>query len=273
MRHRGDVPLRGEITDYYDRGEERDRLTGGARGELERTRTQVLLAELLPPPPARVLDVGGGAGVHASWLAERGYDVHLVDPMPLHVAQAREHGTFTAELGDARELAAPDASRDAVLLLGPLYHLPERADRVRALAEAHRVVRPGGVVCAAAICRWAGLWDTLTRDMLADARVPAIVDGELETGVHRNDDHVPGWFTTAYFHRPEDLPGELTDAGLVRPGVRAIEGPAVFFGPLAEILDDARRRADLLRWIARTDAEPALAGAGSHLLAYAHRPA
>lgn len=267
------MPLRAEIVDYYDRGEERDRLVDGARGELERMRTQALLAELLPPPPARVLDVGGGAGVHASWLTERGYDVHLVDPVPLHVAQAREHGTFTAAVGDARDLSEADASRDAVLLLGPLYHLPERVDRVRALAEACRVVRPGGVVCAAAICRWAGLWDVLTRDMFADARVPAIVDSELTTGVHRNDDAVPGWFTTAYFHRPEDLPGELADAGLADPRVRAIEGPGAFFGELDEILADARRRADLLHWLGRVDAEPAILGAGSHLLAYARRPA
>lgn len=266
------MPLRDEIAAYYGRGEERDRLVDGPRGELERVRTQVLLAELLPPPPARVLDVGGGAGVHASWLAERGYDVHLIDPMPLHVAQAREYGTFTAAVGDARELTEADASRDAVLLLGPLYHLPERSDRVRALAEARRVARPGGVVCAAAICRWAGLWDALTRDMLTDARVPGIVDGELATGVHRNDEHVPGWFTTAYFHRPEDLPGELTDAGLVEPGLRAVEGVAAFFGELAEILADPGRRAGLLHWLGRVDAEPSLLGAGSHLLAYGHRP-
>lgn len=266
------MPLREEIVDYYDRGEERDRLVGGARGELERVRTQALLADLLPPPPARVLDVGGGAGVHASWLAERGYEVHLVDPVRLHVEQASEHGTFTTALGDARDLAEADASRDAVLLLGPLYHLPERGDRVRALAEACRVVRPGGVVCVAAICRWAGLWDALARDLLADARVPAIVDGELTRGVHTNDDGMPGWFTTAYFHRPEDLPGELTDAGLAAPGVRAIEGPAAFFGELGEILADTRRRADLLRWLGRIDTEAGLLGAGSHLLAYAHRP-
>lgn len=266
------MALRAEIVDFYNRGEERDRLTGGARGELEHLRTRALLEELLPPPPAQVLDVGGGAGVYARWLAERGYDVRLVDPVPLHVAQAREHGTFTAEVGDARDLAERDASRDAVLLLGPLYHLPDRDERVRALAEAYRVVRPGGVVCAAAICRWAGLWDALTYDMLADPRVRAIVDAEVTSGVHTNDDHIPGWFTTAYFHRPEDLPGELTDAGLVGPGVRAIEGPAAFFGPLREILADAGRRADLLRWLARIDAEPAVLGAGSHLLAYAHRP-
>lgn len=266
------MPLRDEITDYYNRGEERDRLLGGARGELERLRTQALLAELLPRPPARVLDVGGGAGVHATWLAERGYEVHLVDPVPLHVEQARAHGTFTAAVGDARELAEPDGSWDAVLLLGPLYHLPDRADRVRALTEACRVVRPGGVVCAAAICRWASLWDALTHDLAGDPRVAAIVEQDLATGRHRNDDRMPGWFTTAYFHRPEELPGELAEAGLADPTVRSIEGSAAFFTGLEQIMADDRRRAELLRWLVRVDTEPALLGAGSHLLAHARRP-
>jgi SAM-dependent methyltransferase len=58
-------------------------------------------------------------------------------------------------VSDARDLDLGDASVDAVLLLGPLYHLRRRADRVRALSEARRVVRPGGPVFAAAISRWA----------------------------------------------------------------------------------------------------------------------
>lgn len=265
--------MRQEITDYYDRGEERDRLETDARGWLERERTKALLRQLLPPAPARVLDVGGGAGVYAGWLAEQGYDVHLVDPVPLHVEQAREHGGFTAAEGDARALDEPDASRDAVLLLGPLYHLPARAERVRALAEARRVVRPGGVVCAAAIARWAGVWDALTRDAFADERMGAAMGHAAETGEHTNPQRLPGWFTTAYFHRPEDLPGELTDAGLADPVVRAVEGVAVQFGNLDEIAADERRRADLLVWLSRLDREPSLLGAGSHLLAHAHRPA
>jgi ubiquinone/menaquinone biosynthesis C-methylase UbiE len=108
-----------------------------------------VLRRVLPAPPARVVDVGGGSGVHAEWLAADGHVVELVDPVPLHVEQASRVPGVTARHGDARDLPMPGASADAVLLLGPLYHLVEREDRVRALREAARVVRPGGVVAAA----------------------------------------------------------------------------------------------------------------------------
>src|SRR5215211_5517048 len=108
----------------------------GCHNRLEFLRTRELLQRQLPSPPAVVLDVGGGTGVHASWLAGRGYHVHLVDIVPQHVRAAAEHGLVTAEVGDARRLTQSDASVDAVLLLGPLYHLVARAERIAALAEA-----------------------------------------------------------------------------------------------------------------------------------------
>jgi SAM-dependent methyltransferase len=116
-----------DIRSYYELGLERDRLVQGySRIEFERTKE--LLVRHLPAPPARVLDVGGGPGAYASWLADRGYGVQLVDALPLHVEQATElaAGRFSAVVGDARRLDEPDASWDAVLLLGPLYHLLER---------------------------------------------------------------------------------------------------------------------------------------------------
>src|SRR5687768_17252347 len=150
-----------EVAAYYALGLERGRLAGG-EGALEFARTQALLGRYLPPPPAVVADVGGGPGRYAVWLAELGYRVHLVDPVPLHVEQARiaarsRPGVALAgvEVGDARTLRLPDASVDAVLLLGPLYHLPERHERLQALAEARRVCRQGGVIIAAAISRYA----------------------------------------------------------------------------------------------------------------------
>ena len=117
------------IRDHYLSGNERDRLAAGA-GRLEFLRTQDLLTRLLPPPPAVVLDVGGAAGAHAVPLAAQGHEVHLIDPVPLHIEQARAvPGLASVTLGDARALRWPDATVDAVLLLGPLYHLTERADR------------------------------------------------------------------------------------------------------------------------------------------------
>src|SRR5262245_46749852 len=117
---------------HYAAGIERERLIEGG-DRLELVRTLELLEQSLPRPPARVLDVGGGPGVYAGRLGRAGYEVFLIDVLPLHVAQAVERAAaqadapFRAEVGDARDLSMfEDASMDAVLLLGPLYHLTER---------------------------------------------------------------------------------------------------------------------------------------------------
>jgi SAM-dependent methyltransferase len=115
------VEIDAEILAHYAEGLEDGRLTSGP--SLELLRTQVLLERFLPAPPARVLDVGGASGTYASWLSDRGYQVHLIDPVPLHLEQARADGRFTVAPGDARSLPEEDGSYDAVLLLGPLYHL------------------------------------------------------------------------------------------------------------------------------------------------------
>jgi ubiquinone/menaquinone biosynthesis C-methylase UbiE len=216
---------------HYSLGVERDRLVAGG-DQLELVRTFELLAEVLPPPPARLLDVGGGPGVYAARLARSGYDVELVDVLPLHVEQARERAAaqpdapFTAEVADARDLAAfADESVDAVLLLGPLYHLTDREDRVRALAEARRVVRAGAVVAAVAISRYASLLDGTVRGFLDDPRFAAIVERDLSEGQHRNPENVEGWFTTAYFHLPGELCAEVEEAGLSVERLAGVEGP------------------------------------------------
>jgi SAM-dependent methyltransferase len=133
----------GELSAHYSRGEERDRLSAG-RGLLEFIRTTSIILRYLPATPALVADIGGGPGRYALWLAGLGYRVEHRDLMPLHVRQLAADADGVAGLhtavGDARELDLADASVDAVLLLGPLYHLRRRADRVRALAEARRVV-------------------------------------------------------------------------------------------------------------------------------------
>jgi SAM-dependent methyltransferase len=211
-----------------------------------------------------VLDVGGGPGVYASWLAGLGYRVRLIDPVPMHVEQAREaaiEAVFTADEGEARALDESDASRDAVLLLGPLYHLTERTDRILALREAHRVLRPGGVVAAAAISRFASLLDGLMQGFLERPDYVAIVERDLRDGQHR-DIHGGGFFTTSYFHHPDELAPELEEAGFAVEAVFGIEGP----GALLE--ERWRHRMDVLLEAARAlESEPTVRGASLHLLA------
>jgi ubiquinone/menaquinone biosynthesis C-methylase UbiE len=236
-----------------------------------------LLDRLLPAPPARLLDVGGGPGTYAAPLARRGYQVHLVDPVQLHVAQARQAAgadpaaAFTAVLGDARELPAPDQSRDAVLLFGPLYHLTSAADRRQALREAARVLRPGGRLLAMAISRFASLLDGLYQGWLDDPQFRPIVERDLADGQHRNPDPVgrPEFFTTAYFHTPDGLTAEIEGAGFAGVTGYGVEGPG---WPLRQEWADPQRREQILFAARAAETEPALAGFSHHLIATATKP-
>src|SRR5271167_4101869 len=109
-----------DIVRYYGDAKESSRL-GTGWFQLEQARTQELILRHLPPAPATIIDAGGGAGAYACWLAARGYQVHLIDPVPKHVAQARaasvaqpDHPLASAEVGDARRISHADASADAV---------------------------------------------------------------------------------------------------------------------------------------------------------------
>lgn len=262
-----------EIAGHYAAVSEERRL---GTWTLERVRTWELLGRYLPASPAVVLDVGGAAGVYALPLAAEGYEVHLVDPVALHVRQALEASArqpaaplASAAVGDARRLGWPDARVDAALLLGPLYHLTERGDRLRALAEARRVLRPGGTLVAAAISRFGSTMDGLLRGYLDEPGFEAIVEGALRDGQHRNPAGRPEWFTTAYFHLPEELGREVTEAGLRLEAVLAVEGPAWMLPDIEERLADPDRRERVLAAIRRVETEPSLLGASAHLLAVA----
>ena len=181
-------------------------------------------------------------------------------------------------LGDARRLEVPDSSAAAVLLLGPLYHLVERAERIAALAEARRVLQPDGLVLASAISRFGPAMHGLSAHLLDDPVFESIVRRDLADGQHRSrgPDGTLGrrpYFTTAYLHRPEELADELRAAGLEHVATLAIEGPAWLLQDLDSQWQDPRRRQTLL-WIIRAlEAEPSLLGATSHLLGIGRRPA
>jgi ubiquinone/menaquinone biosynthesis C-methylase UbiE len=262
-----------EIIDFYTTGyDEASRLSTKAHGLLEKIRTQELLRRHLPEPPAGVLDVGGGPGAHARWLAADGYRVHLVDPVERHLAEAAATGSCSVERGDARCLTASDASYDVVLLLGPLYHLTDPADRLQALREARRSVRPGGLVAVAAISRNAPLLELAALGRLDEAS-RARVGSILTTGRH---DPALG-FTTAYFHTVEGLRAEMSDAGLADVSVSGVEGPAwpalvALEAHTGETLADSPRLASALAAARLAEYDPGLARVSSHLLAFGRRP-
>ena len=269
-----DVPSDAALHAYYARGEERERLAQ-SRGVVEFERTKELVLRRLPGPPSVVADIGGGPGRYSLWLAGRGHRVEHRDLVPLHVEQLRAEagpgpGIRTA-VGDARDLDLGDAAVDAVLLLGPLYHLRWRADRVRALREARRVVRPGGPVFVVAISRWAPRLDGVLTLRLYESRpqLRELVDEVERTGWA--PPLVPDSFS-AHCHRPGQLRAELRAAGLEVVDLVSVEGLAFTLDDLDQRMLDPLAREVVLETARALERVPELLGIGPHLLATAIRP-
>jgi SAM-dependent methyltransferase len=267
----GSVDIPDDVSSYYGSGVEADRLAGGA-GALEFERTKELVSRFLGPESV-VADIGGATGRYAEWLVENGHRVELVEPLPVHVELARERAgdppRFRVHQGEARHLPFPDESFDAVLLLGPLYHLGEETDRTRAVREAARVCRPGGVVLAAAISRLAPLLDTIRRGTVTDAEVFANVQAETLGGRRVAPERRKSAFPDAYFHLPSELAGELASGGLRVEGVFGVEGPGWLLADLDASWQDPSTRERLL-WAATTlESERHAVSVSAHLLGVA----
>ena len=260
---------------YYELGKESGRLATSGHGQLEFERTQEIVLRRLPPPGSVIADIGGGPGRYALWLAALGYQVVHRDVVPLHVDQLRVNAgggaAIETAVGDARALDLDDASVDAVLLLGPLYHLTARADRVQALSEARRVVRPGGPVFGAAISRWAARLDGILRLRMYEEFPEALdlIESSEATGLL--PPLVPAGFT-GYTHRPGQLRAEFRAAGLDVSDLVAVEGPALLLNDLGERMADPAARQVVMDSARAVERVPELIGLGSHLLASGLRP-
>jgi ubiquinone/menaquinone biosynthesis C-methylase UbiE len=278
MRARKANPkLAREILKHYQVTQEQARL-GMHSGQLEFYRTKEIIARHLPKKRMVILDIGGGPGRYALWLAKVGHAVHLVDPVQLHIEQARaasdsqrQNRLASASVGDARNLEFADESADGVLLLGPLYHLVKRSDRLKALREAHRTLKPGGLLIAAVISRFASAFDGLLRGFVKDAKFFRIVQRDLKEGQHRNPGNNLQYFTTAFFHHPDELRNEIAATGFAATKLYGLEGPGWLVANFEEYWSDSKLRGRMLAIIRSVETEPTLIGQSAHILAVARK--
>lgn len=245
-------------------------------GIIERIRTENILQRYLPSPPEVIVDVGGATGPYSILLAKKGYRVHLVDLVPFHIEEAKKNAHLarinleSLQVGDARDLNFPDQSVGAILLLGPLYHLPKKEDRDRALQEAYRLLKPGGKLFAAAISRYAPFSHGMLKNICSDERFKNFLAKILENGCHAGDNDI--YFTTSYMHKPEELEKEIKDNGFSKVQVLGVEGTAWLFPHLPQLMQDDTERQFILATLEKLEREPSFIGASSHLLAIATKP-
>lgn len=217
-----------EINDFYTRSSEEDRLTIGL-GPLEFERNRSLISRYLPEEPGIIADIGGGTGKYSEWLAGMGHDVWLVDPVKKHIVQAQKRSDRAARKfhvihGEGRSLDFPDNFADVVIVHGPLYHLPEKHDRLRAISEAKRIVKPGGAVLGFAISYTASTIVGLLQGVIHEEVIYDMCRSELLSGVHNAPEGMPGILAGAYYHRPEELRSEFEAAGLIKNEMFSVEG-------------------------------------------------
>ncbi len=262
---------------YYAGIGEREwaRLENPDDGAIEFEVTSQVLTTYLPPH-ARVLDLGGGPGRYTIWLAQQGHHVTLADLCPELLSIAR---TKISQAGadkmveevieaDARDLTHwGDNSFDAVLSLGPFYHLPDPSDRNRAAAELRRVLRANGTAFVALMPRYAFLRRTLeVPDERHHLAQPEFIDRVLNEGVFTND--VPGRFTDGYGVLPGEVAPFFEQHGFTALALLSAEGIAVNSKEsLSELsTSDPLAYQSALNVIIRTAGDPGILGMANHLL-------
>jgi SAM-dependent methyltransferase len=271
--------MKRDIINYYSNlFSEADRL-GEDPNLLELLRTRDILERRIPAPPAKILDVGGAAGVYTIWLMQKGYEVHLLDPIPKHIEQAKKAIAALpgkpiggAEVGHGGDLPHADNSVDAVLLMGPLYHLTEKNDRMQCLREALRALRPGGMVFAVGITRFASFLDGLHSGCLKDPQFVKIIERDLKEGQHRNPTDNPYYWTDAYFHHPYELETEVLETGFADVELIAIEGPGWAAKDPKRFATDPVLSKPFFEFLCKIENDRSIIGVSPHFAVIASKP-
>ncbi|MHB8075941.1 class I SAM-dependent methyltransferase [Desulfosporosinus fructosivorans] len=228
------ININEEVLEFYNSGVEKGRLERGI-GKIEYERTKEIILRYLPKEKATIYDIGGGIGVYSKWLGKLGHEVHLIELSPNAVEYAKENDAsinsliHSIEVGDARNINKPDESADIVLLMGPMYHLTNREDRLKALNEAKRVLKKGGLLVCAGITRYGSMLWALSvygskNKILDEVEFVNMIKGEIE-GHHIRPEKYPYFIARSYFHLPKEFENEIRDAGFSVEKSFAVEGP------------------------------------------------
>ncbi len=218
------------IEEFYNNASEETRLNKGM-GIFEFERIKSLIEKHLPSSPSKIIDIGGGTGKYSEWLANKGHQVHLVEPVSKHLKIARNRADklknkFSVHQGESKSLDFQNDFADLIILHGPLYHLQKREDRESAVKEAKRVLKNNGIILGFAINYTASTLAGLFNGLIHKKTFFEMCREELTTGIHNPPDDFPWLLAEAYYHRPDQLKDEFTQQELTYLNTYAVEGMA-----------------------------------------------
>lgn len=243
-----------------------------------------MLRETLPKPPKTIYDIGGGYGEYSWWLASLGYEVHLFDLSETNIAMSGElakdyPGISLAaqEVSDARSIPRPNESADAVLFMGPMYHIVDRKERLLAIKECFRLLKNNGVLFTAGITPYATLlWATtvfgkenrlLEETAFMDMAAREILDGEHIKPASSQY----GGIGRSHFHSAEELKSELSDGGFHSTVVHGVVGCAWLAPNLDELWENPDSREALMKTVRMLDKREDIIGLSTHILGISHK--
>lgn len=258
------------IEAFYNMASEETRLEKGM-GIFEFERIKSLIERYIPLTPSKVLDIGGGTGKYSEWLAKKGHQVHLIEPVPKHLRIAKNRANklknkFSVQFGESRELEFQSNFADLIILHGPLYHLQKKEDRDLAIKEAKRVLKNDGIILGFAINYTASTLAGLLNGLIHKNTFFKMCKEELTTGTHLPPSDYPWLLAEGYYHKPELLKEEFTNQELVHLNTYAVEGMAWLDKDYFTNMLNKKRKQTLLELIEVTETDSYLLPFSPHMM-------
>ena len=259
-----------DIELFYNKVSEETRLDKGM-GVFEFERIKSLIEKYVPSASAKIIDVGGGTGKYSEWLAKKGHEVYLIEPVLKHIQIAKDRASklknkYFVSLGEARNLDFPDNFADLIILHGPLYHLQKKEDREKAIREAKRVVKRDGIILGFSINYTASTLVGLLQGLIHKDTFFKMCKEELTTGIHNPPNDFPWLLAEAYYHKPNELKDEFVKQNLTYINTYAVEGMAWLDKDYFLNLLDMKKRKTLMELIQITENDSYLLPFSPHMM-------
>ena len=258
------------IEHFYTKASEDTRLEKGM-GIFEFERVKTLIEKYISNSSSIIIDVGGGTGKYSEWLAKKGHQVYLIDPIFKHlqIAKARANklkNKYRVQLGESKNLDFPNNYADVIILHGPLYHLQNETERKHTIQEAKRVVKNNGIILAFAINYTASTLVGLLNGLIHKKSFFDMCKEELTTGIHNPPEGFPWLLAEAFYHNPEQLKTEFLSQELVYLNTYAVEGMAWLDNRFFANIAHEQKKKTLLELISITENDPYLLPFSPHMM-------